>query len=83
MISVRRIPKDHTSDLMVKTPKLMASGAVHLIGNLAPVRRKQRKIACGGTASPSAPTDTGKQFPKTEPWVLRLLTASGGCDGTC
>lgn len=36
-ISVRRIPKDHTSDLMLKVPKLMASGAVHLMGNLAPV----------------------------------------------
>lgn len=37
------MPKDHTSDLMVKTPKLMASGAVHLIGNLAPVRRKKEE----------------------------------------
>jgi hypothetical protein len=35
-ISYRRIPKDHTSDLIVKQPKLMASGAVHLIGNFAP-----------------------------------------------
>ncbi len=37
-ISVKRTPKDHTSDLMVKVPKLMASGAVHLIGNFAPDR---------------------------------------------
>ena len=36
MISISRIPNDHTSDLMVKEPKLMASGAVHLMGNLAP-----------------------------------------------
>lgn len=48
-ISVRRIPKDHTSDLMLKVPKLMASGAVHLMGNLAPVftqeevKNKQQK----------------------------------------
>lgn len=35
--SVRRIPKDQTSDLMVKRPYRAASGAVHLIGNLAPV----------------------------------------------
>ena len=35
-ISVRRIPKDHTSDLILNVPKLMASGAVHLMGNLAP-----------------------------------------------
>lgn len=38
--SVSKIPKDHTSDLMVKRPYRAASGAVHLIGNLAPV--------CGG-----------------------------------
>lgn len=36
-ISISRIPKDQTSDLMVKEPKLMASGAVHLMGNLAPM----------------------------------------------
>lgn len=42
---MRRIPKDHTSDLMLKVPKLMASGAVHLMGNLAPVfaRNKVKK----------------------------------------
>lgn len=31
-----RMPKDHTSDLMLNVPKLIASGAVHLIGNFAP-----------------------------------------------
>ena len=41
MISYRRTPKDHMSDLIVKEPKLMASGAVHLMGNLAPVMDKQ------------------------------------------
>lgn len=39
-ISVRRIPKDHTSDFMEKVPKFIASGAVHLMGNLAPGSRK-------------------------------------------
>lgn len=34
--SVRRMPKDQTSDLILNVPKLMASGAVHLMGNLAP-----------------------------------------------
>lgn len=38
---MRRIPKDHTSDLMVNVPKLMASGAVHLMGNLAPGFHKE------------------------------------------
>lgn len=38
--SVSKIPKDHTSDLMVKRPYKAASGAVHLMGNLAPVRKK-------------------------------------------
>lgn len=48
-ISVRRIPKDHTSDLMLNVPKLMASGAVHLIGNLAPiVVRKNYFVLVGG-----------------------------------
>lgn len=46
---MRRIPKDHTSDLMLNVPKLMASGAVHLMGNLAPScqkegEKKQREI---------------------------------------
>lgn len=36
--SVSKIPKDQTSDLMVKRPYRAASGAVHLMGNLAPVR---------------------------------------------
>lgn len=31
-----RMPKDQTSDLMLNVPKLIASGAVHLIGNFAP-----------------------------------------------
>lgn len=31
------MPKDQTSDLMVKRPYRAASGAVHLMGNLAPV----------------------------------------------
>lgn len=30
------IPNDHTSDLIVNLPYSAASGAVHLIGNLAP-----------------------------------------------
>lgn len=41
--SVSSIPKDHTSDLMVKRPYKAASGAVHLIGNLAPGRKKGGK----------------------------------------
>lgn len=36
MSSVRRMPKLHTSDLMVKRPYSAASGAVHLMGNFAP-----------------------------------------------
>lgn len=40
--SVSKIPKDQTSDLMVKRPYKAASGAVHLMGNLAPVRRKKQ-----------------------------------------
>ena len=34
--SISKIPKDQTSDLTVNFPKLIASGAVHLTGNLAP-----------------------------------------------
>lgn len=41
--SVSSIPKDHTSDLMVKRPYKAASGAVHLIGNLAPEGEKTRR----------------------------------------
>lgn len=37
--SVSSIPKDHTSDLIVKRPYKAASGAVHLIGNLAPGKK--------------------------------------------
>lgn len=37
--SVSRIPNDQTSDLMVKRPYKAASGAVHLMGNLAPGRK--------------------------------------------
>ena len=35
--SVNRTPNDHTSDLMVNFPYSAASGAVHLMGNFAPV----------------------------------------------
>lgn len=35
--SVSKTPNDQTSDLMVKRPYRAASGAVHFIGNLAPV----------------------------------------------
>lgn len=31
-----KIPKDHTSDLIVNLPYRAASGAVHLMGNFAP-----------------------------------------------
>ena len=34
--SVSSTPKDQTSDFMVKRPYRAASGAVHLMGNLAP-----------------------------------------------
>lgn len=37
--SVSSTPKDQTSDLMVKRPYRAASGAVHLMGNFAPVWR--------------------------------------------
>jgi len=37
MISTRRMPNDQTSDLMVNLFIVAASGAVHFIGNLAPV----------------------------------------------
>lgn len=40
--SVSRIPKDHTSDLIVNRPYKAASGAVHLMGNLAPASRGER-----------------------------------------
>ena len=39
--SVSRIPNDHTSDLIVNFPNSAASGAVHLIGNLAPGREQR------------------------------------------
>ena len=42
-ISHSRMPNDQTSDLMVKRPYMAASGAVHLMGNLAPVRDHKRK----------------------------------------
>lgn len=42
-ISVRRMPKDQTSDLMLNVPKLIASGAVHLMGNFAPGQMKESK----------------------------------------
>lgn len=38
--SVSKIPKDHTSDLIVNLPYRAASGAVHLMGNFAPVERR-------------------------------------------
>lgn len=38
--SVSSIPKDQTSDLMVKRPYRAASGAVHLMGNFAPGKRE-------------------------------------------
>lgn len=38
--SVSRIPKDHTSDLIVNLPYNAASGAVHLMGNFAPNERR-------------------------------------------
>lgn len=37
--SVSKIPKDHTSDLIVNLPYRAASGAVHLMGNFAPAGR--------------------------------------------
>lgn len=37
--SVSKIPKDHTSDLIVNLPYRAASGAVHLMGNFAPAER--------------------------------------------
>lgn len=40
-ISVSRIPNDHTSDFIEKVPKFIASGAVHLMGNLAPGSKKE------------------------------------------
>lgn len=43
MISVNKTPKLHTSDLMVNLPYEAASGAVHLIGNLDPVKSKDSK----------------------------------------
>lgn len=39
--SVSSIPNDQTSDLIVKRPYRAASGAVHLMGNLAPGGKKQ------------------------------------------
>ena len=39
MISCSKMPYDHTSDLMVNLPYSAASGAVHLMGNLAPANR--------------------------------------------
>lgn len=42
--SVSKIPNDHTSDLIVNRPYNAASGAVHLIGNLAPANIKKTDI---------------------------------------
>lgn len=41
--SVSSIPNDQTSDLIVKRPYRAASGAVHLMGNLAP-GKKEKKV---------------------------------------
>lgn len=41
--SVSRIPKDQTSDFIVNFPYRAASGAVHLIGNLAPEMQRNTK----------------------------------------
>lgn len=54
-ISVRRIPNDHTSDFMEKVPKFIASGAVHLMGNLAPVSRMANVKAPDLDSSPVMP----------------------------
>lgn len=43
--SVSKIPKDHTSDLMVNLPYRAASGAVHLMGNFAPAKRTHDYLA--------------------------------------
>lgn len=42
--SVSRIPNDQTSDLMVKRPYKAASGAVHLMGNLAPGKKEKETV---------------------------------------
>lgn len=42
--SVKRMPKDQTSDLMVNLPYRAASGAVHLMGNLAPGWRGRVRV---------------------------------------
>lgn len=49
-----KIPKDHTSDLIVNLPYRAASGAVHLMGNFAPAERtpgyssgSEHHTACG------------------------------------
>lgn len=40
--SVSKMPNDQPSDLMVKRPYRAASGAVHLMGNLAPKNQSRR-----------------------------------------
>lgn len=65
IISVSKMPKDQTSDLMVKEPQLMASGAVHLMGNLAPVYCGQLKTSQLTLLwrHQLAPNDTAEEFP--------------------
>lgn len=60
MSSVSRIPKDHTSDLMVNLPKRAASGAVHLMGNLVP-----GEIGGEGKVSAEIPGDN---------WIKRMAS---------
>lgn len=50
--SVKRMPKDQTSDLMVNLPYRAASGAVHLMGNFAPGWRGRVR---GGPRTPVQP----------------------------
>jgi len=69
--SVRRMPKDQTSDLMVNLPYSAASGAVHLMGNFAPgwrsrVRgcsRPRGAQGCAGLRVPPGPPCNQGQAP--------------------
>lgn len=82
MISVSRIPKDQTSDLMVKVPKLMASGAVHLMGNLAPAGTEStwlsgsRSLSAGPSEAVAARRRRSKVKQATEA-LCHLLTLLG------
>lgn len=75
--SVSSIPKDQTSDLMVKRPYRAASGAVHLMGNFAPGKRESSQA--GGNGLKNITTETSCSNKATIRTKRTVLTLEMNC----